>query len=136
MAMTSGASTTFRSGGLYYAPFTLDVYVREYEYFPDTEQLDAMPSNSVTESMFDARNGFARDKVLGAWSRRWAHWGGWEMVLRNDDIRYVYMPFLGFEEEYIYASQLTAVIGLYDSLSIEDLSTAGLYFIFWVQFYD
>lgn len=70
MAITSGANTPFRSGGFRYAPFTLNVYLREYKDYLNTYQFDATTSNGDVESIYGPRNGFDRGTTLGAWTRR------------------------------------------------------------------
>lgn len=74
MAISSGASTPSRAGGLRYAPFMLDVYLQEYKDYLDTKRLNAMRFNRDAKTFYDTRNGFDPDAGLGAWARRWTHW--------------------------------------------------------------
>lgn len=94
-----------------------------------------MLKNGDAETMYDAPNKFDRDTVLGVRSRRWAHWGGHGVVLRNDDTQYVEMPFIPGGTEYGYVSRLAAVIVQCYLLSAEDLRIAGLYYICRVEPY-
>lgn len=98
MANVSVTSVPSRSVGVCYAPFTLDVYLHEYEGFLYAERLDAMPFNGDAETMYDACNGSDCDTAFGGWSQRCAHWGRQDTVLRSDDIRYVDISFLLCEE--------------------------------------
>lgn len=74
--------------------------------------------------------------ALGAWSRRWAHWGGSSAVLQKDGTPYVDKLFIRCEEEYDYTSRLAVVIAQCHSLSVHDLLTTGLYYNCWVQPYE
>lgn len=116
--------------------FALDVYLREYRDFLETERFDTLLSNNDTEKMYDTRNGFHRSIALRAWSRRWTHCCGRVAVLQKDDVRYVDIPFIRCKEEYGYTLRLAGVTCPCYSLSAEDLLTAGLSFIYRVQLYD
>lgn len=136
MASTSGASALSRSGVLRYALFSVDVYLCEYKGFLYTERILAMPSNGDAKTIYDARNRYDPDTALGAWSRCWAYWSGRGRVLQSDDIRYVDMTLVHYEEEYGYPSRLIAIIRQCYLLSADDLPPAGLYHVFWVQLFE
>lgn len=84
--MLSGASISSRSGGLHYAPFTLDVYLQDYKDYLEISRFDVMPLNGDAEMSYGARFGLDCDSALDAWSRRWTHWDGCRTVLRSNDI--------------------------------------------------
>lgn len=126
--MLSGAITPSCSGFLRYMPSALDVYLHYYKDYLEMERFNAMPSNGDAETVYNARNGLYGDTALGAWVRRWTHWDGHGAVLRANDTRYVDMLFVRFGE-HGYASQMTAIISQYYSLSDEDLPSAGLKYI-------
>lgn len=95
-----------------------------------------MSSIANAEKVHDAWNGFNHGTALRVWVRRWTHWDGCGTVLWSDDIFYVYMPFVRFEEKYEYAAQLTAVSNLCYSLSGDNLPSSGIHYISWVPPHD
>lgn len=70
MAISSDASTLSRSGGLRYVPFALDVYLREYKDYLNTDCFDAISLKGDVETIYKSRNGFDCDTAPGAWLRR------------------------------------------------------------------
>lgn len=94
MARTPGASTIYRPGRLSYVSFTLDIYFHKYEYSLHTDLFEAMSSNGHVEEISDSWTVFDLDTALGAWSSSSASWGGRGAVRRNNDCRYVDMPFV------------------------------------------
>lgn len=73
IANTLGESLPSSSSGLHYAPPWLNVYLRSYKDFLDTERYAEMPSNSDVETIYDTCKGLGSDTALHAWSRRWTH---------------------------------------------------------------
>lgn len=88
------------------------------------------------ETFYDARHGLDRDTVLGAWVHRCTDCGGYSTFLRSGTIRYAYMSFVRYEEEYGSVVRSTTVIDQCFSRLGDILSSPGLHYIRWAQLYD
>lgn len=99
MAMSSGASSPSRPGGLDYALFKLDVHFHECEDYLDTEKFNGAPSTGDAKTIYDNCNELGHETSLKVPSHSWAHWGGGGAVLRNSKVRYFDKPSVRCEEE-------------------------------------
>lgn len=76
------------------APFEVRAYTCAHAESLDAPRFEEMTVRRDSRTVYDARHGANCNIQVGAWIRRWAHWGSRGAVLQQDNAPWLDMPFL------------------------------------------
>lgn len=93
-----------------YAPFSLNIYARDYDHTVDEKCFAEMLSNGCAIAIYDPKNGAECETVLCARVCWWIGWRRRVAVLCSDDMRDVNVLSIRCVEKYEYDAKLSSVI--------------------------
>lgn len=93
-------------------------YARLHASCLDTQLFQLMRFLGERDWIYDNRYGVELLSAVGAWVKRWMHWGGQGAVARCDKAAYVYILFIRCTEEQLFASNVVSIVG--GSLTVTD----------------
>lgn len=112
------------------AHFFVQKYIFWYEDYIDSRRPASIPINNKHRFVYDLRFRINWVTAVGAWMKRWAHWGGCNAVLHIASLAVLLdMLFICCTEELLYLSRFAAIMVRYVNLCDETFSTDSLHYL-------